>query len=237
MTETGEKDASLWEVDGDPDLLAAIPEQDADAQEPTQQDGNACKLASEPADAPGIETTALESADAPAPSLEQILEAMLFLGSDPLSSDRAQTLIRGLDADRFTAAIDTLARKYRRQNRPCVIEAFPEGYQLQVRPRFQRIRDKLFGSPREARLTQPALDVLSLIAYRQPIDKPELDSLRGADVAAPLRQLLRLGLITVLQRGQTGAQPVAYGTTARFLSLFGLRNLEDLPRLSDPARL
>ncbi len=97
--------------------------------------------------------------------------------------------------------------------------------------------DKLYGATREARLSPAAIDVLALVAYRQPATKPEIDSLRGADSGALLRQLVRRGLIAVVHRGEAGHREVSYGTTARFLEMFGLSSVEDLPQTQDLQRL
>jgi segregation and condensation protein B len=79
--------------------------------------------------------------------------------------------------------------------------------------------------------------VLALVAYRQPVGREELDSLRGADSGPVLRQLQRLGLVTMSQRGDAGNHEVLFGTTPRFLELFGLRSLDDLPQIGDWERL
>ena len=94
------------------------------------------------------------------------------------------------------------------------------------------MRDKLHGGPREARLTPAALDVLSLIAYRRPIAKPELDALHGSDCAGPLRQLVRLGFVAVGRRAD-GERAASYGPTPRFLEHFQLASLDDLPQLGE----
>ncbi len=91
----------------------------------------------------------------------------------------------------------------------------------------------LYGSAREVQLSQPAIDVLSLVAYRQPATKQEIDTCRGAESASLLRQLVRRGLIAVVQRGEADQKEVAYGTTPKFLEFFGLKSLEDLPRTED----
>jgi segregation and condensation protein B len=107
---------------------------------------------------------------------------------------------------------------------------------MALRPGFRDVRERLHGGQREARLSPPALDTLALVAYRQPVTRQEVDSLRGADSQALLRQLVRLGLVAV-QRGDAGQKEVAYGTTSRFLRLFGLRGLDDLPRTQDLQKL
>ena len=100
---------------------------------------------------------------------------------------------------------------------------------LALRSAYRGIQEKLYGGPKETRLTQPSIDVLSLIAYRQPVGKAELDTTRGADCGAVLRQLVRLGLVALKRADMAGG----YETTARFLEIFGLRTLDDLPRLAD----
>jgi segregation and condensation protein B len=172
------------------------------------------------------------SSEAP-PSPEQILEAMLFVSGEAVTATKACAAIRGLRPEQFRDLMDELMKKYRLQNRPYTLQPRDDGYILQLKPHFRYLREKLFGGPREARLSQAALDVLSLVAYRQPLPKTEVDALRGADSAGPLRQLLKLGLIAVTKRAEAGNPAVSYGTTRRFLELFGLGSLDDLPRLGD----
>jgi segregation and condensation protein B len=172
----------------------------------------------------------------PPPPL-RILEALLFVGGPALTAVRAAEIIRGLTAEQFQENIDTLNRDYRRQGRPYAIVAQGQGYVLTLRPSYRAIVDRLYGGVREARLSTAALDVLSLVAYRQPATKQEIDSLRGAESGALLRQLVRRGLIMVAHRAEAGSREISYGTTPRFLELFGLRNLDDLPRTQDLQQL
>lgn len=173
--------------------------------------------------------------DTSPPPIERILEALLFVGGAPLSVTRACEAVRGLTAEGCALSIAGLNRAYRRQGRPYRIQLRQDGYEMALHPSFRQVRDRLFGGPREARLSPPALDTLALIAYKQPVTRGDLDSLRGADSLGPLRQLLRLGLVAV-QRDAAQAEPV-YGTTGRFLQLFGLRNLDDLPRTTELQKL
>jgi segregation and condensation protein B len=167
------------------------------------------------------------------PSPEQIIEAMLFVGGHPLTAEVACSAVRGLTAERFHAAVDALNRRYREQWRPYTIEARDAGFVLVVRATYRNLRERLFGGIRETRLSQPALDVLSVVAYRQPVGKAEVDAIRGTDSGAVLRQLVRLGMVAVQHRGESGAREVRYGTTPRFLQVFGLSSLDELPRLGD----
>ncbi len=174
-----------------------------------------------------------DSADVP-PSPEQLIEAMLFVGGHPLTAPVACSAVRGLTTDRFQDAVDSLNRRYRNQRRPYAIEPRDDGFVLVVRPAYRNLRERIFGGPRETRLSQPALDVLSVVAYRQPVGKAEVDAIRGTDSGAVLRQLVRLGLVAVQHRAEAAVREVRYGTTPRFLQVFGLSSLDELPRLGEP---
>jgi segregation and condensation protein B len=171
------------------------------------------------------------------PPLLRIVEALLFVGGAPLTASRAGEAIRGLTEPQFLQHIDTLNRAYRQQGRPYAIQSQGQGYVLTLRPRFRSVLERLHGGPREARLSPAALDVLALVAYRQPATKQEIDGLRGAESGALLRQLVRRSLINVAHRGDGAQREVSYGTTPRFLELFQLRGLEDLPQTQDLQRL
>jgi segregation and condensation protein B len=170
------------------------------------------------------------------PPLLRLVEALLFIGGPPLTAARAGEAVRGLTPDQLSTAIATLNRDYRSQGRPYRIGLREQGYELVLRPRFRAVLERLHGGTREARLSPAALDTLALVAYRQPISRAEVDSLRGADSLALLRQLVRLGLIA-LQRSDGGPGEALYGTTTLFLKLFGLRSLDDLPRTQDLQKL
>jgi len=173
----------------------------------------------------------------PPPPLAHVVEALLFVGGSPVTQERAAAAVRGLNLEQFQLAIETLNRDYRRQGRPYAIHAREGGYVLMLRQRFKQVGDQLYGQGREARLSPAAIDVLSLVAYRQPVTRQEVDSIRGLDSGALLRQLVRRNLIAVVQRGQTGQREVHYGTTPRFLELFRLRSLDDLPQTQDLQKL
>jgi segregation and condensation protein B len=209
-----------WQLDAD--TPPESPGETAEPGEPGQPS---------PGSRPALAKTS--ESDAVPPSPEQIVEAMLFVGGPPLTATVAGSAVRGLTADRFQAAVDTLNRRYRAQDRPYTVQPRDGGFAIVVRPSFRDLRERLFGGPREARLTQPALDVLAVVAYRQPVGKAEVDAVRGTDSGSVLRQLVRLGLVAVQHRAEAGRREVRYGTTPRFLEVFGLGSLDELPRLGD----
>ena len=163
------------------------------------------------------------------PPVERIVEAMLFVGGPPLTAESVAAAVRGLTAERVGEAIDTLNASYRAQHRPYTIQPRGGGWVLAARPATAGVRARLHGGPKAARLSQPAVDVLGLVAYCQPVAKADLDAARGADAGGPLRQLVRLGLVTL--RKDAGG----YATTPRFLEVFGLTGVADLPRPAEAA--
>lgn len=185
---------------------------------------------------PALVETAPGEEAVPADPL-RILEAMLFVGGKPLTSQRACAIVRGLTPEQFAGAVDALNHDYRRQGRPYTIIAQDQGYLLTLRPKFRGVVEKVYGGPREARLSTTAIDVLALVAYRQPATKAEIDGMRGAESGSLLRQLVRRGLIRVDHRGEGSERQACYSTTPRFLDLFGLSSLEDLPRTQDLQQL
>ncbi|MCS7045349.1 MAG: SMC-Scp complex subunit ScpB [Gemmataceae bacterium] len=179
------------------------------------------------------EVSPCQGSDGAPPPPVRILEALLFVGGAPLTAERAGKIIRGLKPAEFSQAIDELNRIYRRQNRPYHVQPTDQGYTLALRPKYREVWEKVYGSVREARLSSQAIDVLALVAYRQPATKAEIDALRGADSGPILRQLVRRGLIQVAFRADADQKEVSYGTTAKFLELFGLQGLDDLPRTQE----
>ena len=178
----------------------------------------------------------VSTAGAP-PPLPRLVEALLFVGGAPLTAARACETIRGLSEAQFAEAVAALNAEYRRQGRPYTIQAQGPGYVLTLRPRFRPVAEKLYGGPRAARLSPAAIDVLALVAYRQPATKQEIDTLRGSDCGGLLRQLVRRGLVAVVHRADADRREVSYGTTTRFLELFKLGSLDDLPQTQDLQKL
>ncbi len=179
----------------------------------------------EPTQAPADATT-------PPPAV-RIIESLLFVGGAPLTPKRAREILRGLSEAQFDEAINQLNDDYRRQSRPYSLTPQGVGWVLTLRPRFRHVIDKLYGGIREARLSTTAIDVLALVAYRQPLSKPDIDSLRGAESGGLLRQLVRRGLIHILPMPEAQPKEILYATTPRFLEMFGLNSLEDLPKTHD----
>ena len=160
----------------------------------------------------------------------QIIEALLFASDAPLS---AEDLVRGeeeLDADDVEAAINALRAEYEDTGRAFQIYEIAGGYQLLTRPEFSPHLERFETVPQGARVSGAALEVLAIIAYRQPIGRADIEEIRGVDSTHTLRTLQELGLIEVVGRGEGLGRPLLYGTTALFLDHFGFSSLDDLPK-------
>jgi segregation and condensation protein B len=173
---------------------------------------------------------------APAP-LDRIVEALLFVGGGPLTAEQACAAVPGITCADFLRNLDMLNHSYRIQGRPYFIRVSSKACELVLRPKFRPLVEKMYGASREARLSTAALDVLSVVAYRQPLTKQEIDGMRGAESGAVLRQLVRHGLLTVAHMEHEGKSEPVYRTTRRFIEFFQLRGLEDLPQTQDLQRL
>ncbi len=170
--------------------------------------------------------------DAVEVSPRSILEAMLFVGrpdNAPLTSRQVASLMRGVEPDEVDQLVEQLNAEYAAHGAPYEIVSVGAGYRLVLRESFYPIRDKLYGRVRQAKLSQAAVEVLAIVAYNQPITAEELNKLRGTASGAILSQLVRRQLLR-LERPEQKPRTPRYYTTERFLELFGLASLQDLPR-------
>lgn len=165
---------------------------------------------------------------------QQILEAALFVGGEPLTSKKLVGVLGdGFDRDYVEHALHELNVLYDQERRPYEITLVEGGWIMKLRHEYEPIRHKVYGyGPKEIRLSQEAIQVLSLIAYHQPISKEEVEKHLGSRPNGVLSQLLRRELIQ-LKRDPEDKSNVNYETTSRFLQLFGLGSLAELPRAGD----
>jgi segregation and condensation protein B len=168
---------------------------------------------------------------------KSIFETMLFVGNRenrPLSAAKAAELMRDVSPEEIPALVDELNTGYERVGRPYRVVGEGDGYRLTLRKAFYPIRNKLYGRIREARLSQASIDVLSLVAYKQPLTGEQVGKMRGRPSSHILAHLVRRGLLRVERPVEKPRTP-HYRTTERFLRLFNLESLDDLPRSEEPA--
>lgn len=166
--------------------------------------------------------------------LVEVIEAALFVGAKPLSSSVVAEAFPDVSNVAFHDAIRRLQARYRSERRPYGIVRRNGGFVLELMEPFRtelvaRVRDQ-----NQVKLTRAAIDVLSVVAYRQPIEKLAIDELLGLDTTGTLRQLVRRGLLAIDKADGTAAR---YVTSQRFLQVFGLDSLADLPAGEDFERI
>ena len=165
-------------------------------------------------------------ADAACPvTPRSILEALLFVGTpqnEPLTSAHVSGLMRGVRPQEIDALVVELNEQYDAEGCPYRIRSVGSGYQLAPREEYASLRDKFYGRVKEARLSPAAVEVLAVVAYRQPLTRDEIDALRGRPSGGVLAQLVRRQLLRIERPEDRPRQP-KYLTTDRFLALFGPR--------------
>jgi segregation and condensation protein B len=157
---------------------------------------------------------------------------MLFVGRPDGGAFSARELaaaMRGCSPGEIDEAVAELNDTYRADGAPYEIVCSASGYRLELREEYGRMRDKFYGRVREAKLSRAALEVLSVVAYKQPVSGEDVNRLRGSASGAALATLVRLRLVRQ-DRQAEGDGPAHYWTTDRFLRLFGLENLAALPQ-------
>lgn len=162
--------------------------------------------------------------------LTQIIEALLFASDAPLSAADLSRVDERLDEDTVEAIIQELRAEYELSERSFQIYEVGGGFQLLTRPEFVTILERYDSVPQPSRLSAPALEVLAIIAYRQPLGRAEIEDIRGVGSSGVLRTLQERSLVEPVARGEGLGRPLLYGTTRKFLEHFGFRSLEDLPR-------
>jgi segregation and condensation protein B len=164
------------------------------------------------------------------PSLKSILEAILFASDEPVGPDLlAGAAGEGVSADAVRDALRQLNEEYVASGRAFSIEEIAGGFQLLTRQEFNKYLKKLLRARSEARFTQAALESLSIIAYKQPITRAEIEDIRGVACGDILRTLMEKGLVRITGRSEHVGRPLLYGTTKKFLTSFGLSSVKDLP--------
>lgn len=163
--------------------------------------------------------------------LKSAVETLLFITDQPVGLQKLCAVLGEKDQDRVAAAVEGLRREYEERGTAVQILEIAEGFQMATRPAFAGYVRKLFTEKMTMRLSTAALETLSIIAYKQPITRAEIEEIRGVEVIAALEGLLEKGLVRVVGRRETVGRPLLYGTTPDFLRQFGLRSLKDLPPL------
>lgn len=160
--------------------------------------------------------------------LKNIIEALLFVADEPLSAERLRQVLGPVEGAEIHAALAQLRAETEERRGGFALVEVAGGFQFRTRPEYGPWVKRLLD-PRPVRLSKAALETLAIIAYKQPIIRAEIEHLRGVDCGGVLRQLLERKLIRVLGRRDIPGRPLIYATTKRFLEVFDLKDLNDLP--------
>lgn len=165
--------------------------------------------------------------------LKRIVEALLFACPHPLSPERVLAIVPGLDRDEVIRAVEELRQDYAGETRSFQVVQVGGGYQLTTKPDYAVWVEKLFESASRAKLSRAALETLAVVAYRQPVLRSAVESIRGVNVDGVLRTLMERNLVRIVGRGEGPGRPLLFGTTKDFLLQFGINKLSDLPKLEE----
>ena len=177
-----------------------------------------------------FETSELQPTDR---QLGAAIESLLFVSGRPLQRVELRKLL-GIDETRLTEVLQGLENDLASQERGVRLQRLGEQVQLVTAPENARYVAALLGLPMTARLTPAALETLAVIAYRQPITRSQIESVRGVNSDRALASLIQHGLVVEVGRAQTVGRPALFATTAEFLQQFGLTSLEQLPHIELP---
>src|SRR6266852_4780313 len=163
-----------------------------------------------------------------------LVEAALFAADEPLSTRRLAAVAGLADGNEARRLVRKLQGLYDKDGTAFQVEEIAGGFQLLSRPEYHSWLIRLRRTGDDLRLSSAARETLAIVAYRQPIMRADIEAIRGVQCGDVLRLLMEKGLVRIAGRHDSLGRPVLYGTTKKFLQVFGLKNLQDLPHVEQP---
>lgn len=160
--------------------------------------------------------------------IKNIIESLLFVADEPLTIDRLKKIISSAESRELREVLEELEADYETRQGGFFLKQVAGGYQIRTRPEYMEWIKRLL-QPKPLRLSKAALETLAIIAYKQPVIRSDVEHIRGVDCGGILRVLLERKFVRVLGRKDIPGRPLIYATTKRFLEVFDLKNLRDLP--------
>lgn len=164
--------------------------------------------------------------------LSREIEALLFVADRPISAQELADLVGEVEPEEVIQAIGELNNRYDSEERTFFIRKVAGGYQFATRKDYYPLIKKLYIQEKTVHLSEPALEVLAIIAYYQPVTRSKIDSIRGVSSQSHIKNLLEVRLVKIQGRLKAPGRPIIYGTTDKFLKFFGLDRIDDLPNFS-----
>ncbi|MDR4508828.1 MAG: SMC-Scp complex subunit ScpB [Candidatus Brocadiaceae bacterium] len=165
--------------------------------------------------------------------VKPIIEALIFTADEPIALRKLTNIIGDIDGEVIKEAIKQLQNDYAIQGRSFQIEEIAGGYQIFTKPEYHEWLIKLRKKTGDTKLSPAALETLSIIAYKQPVMRTDVESIRGVQSGQIIRLLMEKDLVKVTGRDESLGHPLLYGTTKKFLEQFGLKSLKDLPKIEE----
>ncbi len=167
--------------------------------------------------------------------LKHIVESIIFASTEPIPADKILECIQreGIGKANIKEAVDSLNKEFIDHQRAIRIVKIAGGYQFATHPQYDKWVSRLFAQKAEKKLSQAGLEVLAIVAYRQPIARSEIEKIRGVNADWTIRSLMEKNLITVVGREEAPGRPLLFGTTKGFLEHFGLFDINELPKLKE----
>lgn len=173
----------------------------------------------------------------PPDRLEGAVEALLLAAGDVLTVERLRDLLGLTSVIHVREALERIAARWQDAGLAVELQALAGGFRVTTRPEYAEYVRRLSRRPEGDKLTPALMETLSIVAYRQPVPRVEVERIRGVQCGEALRGLLDRRLLKVVGRSDQPGRPLLYGTTRRFLEVFGLKSLKDLPGKGDLKRL
>lgn len=165
-------------------------------------------------------------------TLESVVEAVLFSSDEPLTAARLANIVEAT-TKQVREHIGNLNKKYEENNNAFRIEQIAGGYQMLTLSRYNHWLKQLLRARSESKFSPAALETLAIIAYKQPVIRADIEAIRGVAVGEVIRSLSYKGLVKIVGRAEVLGRPMLYGTTKKFLEVFGLNTLKDLPKIEE----
>ncbi|MDD4894068.1 MAG: SMC-Scp complex subunit ScpB [Candidatus Omnitrophica bacterium] len=167
----------------------------------------------------------------PENNVKAVIEALLFASEKPLMLEQIKDALDNLATDEIRKNLGELKDEYEQANRGMRIVEVAGGFQMITAPVFASFLRKLYKGKRAEKLSTPALETLAIIAYKQPVTRSEIQAIRNVNVDTMVKTFVDKGLVRVAGRKKAPGRPRVYGTTRQFLEHFGLKSLDELPKI------
>ena len=164
--------------------------------------------------------------------IKAVIEALIFASDTPLAPEKIRAVFPEVEKTEIKEIIDQLVSEYNERQGGICLQEVAGGFQFRTNPELSQWIKKL-KSNKPHSLSPQTMETLAIIAYKQPIVKSEIESIRGVDVGAPLKGLLEKKLIRIVGRKDVPGKPIIYGTTRKFLEVFNLKDIMDLPNIRE----